>query len=805
MEMPKDVRISVRKLVEFVLRGGSIDNRSGGMDRAQEGSRIHRRIQKESGDGYQPEVFFSHTESYEDITFTVEGRADGVIVGEETVKIDEIKSTRLSLDAIGEDFNRLHWAQAKCYAYFYAVQNDQESMAVQLTYVHIGEEETSGEIKRFERLFTRDELTAAFVDLMARYKKWADFTCEWMAKRTASIQALPFPFERYRPGQRSLAATAYRTIVEEGTAFCQAPTGIGKTISTLFPAVKAMGEGYLERIFYLTAKTITRQVAEEAFARMRARGLCFKTVTLTAKDKICFLDERTCNPEQCPYADGYYDRVNDVVFELLQSEDHMTREVIERAGREHRLCPHELSLDLSLWCDGIIGDYNYLFDPVMYLKRFFSDGRGEYAFLVDEAHNLVDRARDMYSAALEKAMFSELKRRVASEDSPMAKALGEVDDQFAVLREQCGGERYVEQLLPPDALGRALVRFTEQCERFFKNHADSPDMPDLMELYFAALLYLKILELYDERYLTVVEIWGGEVTVKLCCLDPSGLLRMAMDRGRATVFFSATLTPTDYFSSVLGGDEDSRRIALPSPFERDHLKLLVADRVSTRYKDREASLRPIAELIARMAEAKAGNYMVYFPSYQYMNDVYEAFRERCPATETILQHGGMSEREREEFLARFDQANGETLVGFCVLGGIYSEGIDLKGDRLIGTVVVGVGLPQIGREQDRIRDYYNRNGGTGYAYAYQYPGMNKVLQAAGRVIRGEQDRGVVLLIDDRFSTPSYLELFPLHWRGCRLIRSPEALEREIREFWRETERPLSAEAACTGGPPEEKR
>lgn len=797
MELPKNVRLSVRRLVEFVLRGGSIDNRSGGMERAQEGSRIHRRIQKESGESYQSEVFFTHTESYEDITFTIEGRADGVIVGEETVKIDEIKSTRLPLDSIGEDFNRLHWAQAKCYAYFYAVQNGQEAMSVQLTYVHVGEEEASGEIKRFERLFTRDELRAAFVDLMARYKRWADFTCEWAAARTASIRALPFPFEKYRPGQRSLAVTAYRTIVEEGIAFCQAPTGIGKTISTLFPAVKAMGEGYLERIFYLTAKTITRQVAEEAFTHMRAQGLRFKTVTLTAKDKICFLDERACDPEHCPYADGYYDRVNDVVYDLLQKEEHLTREVIERAGREHRLCPHELSLDLSLWCDGVICDYNYLFDPMMYLKRFFSDGRGDYAFLVDEAHNLVDRAREMYSASLEKAMFSELKRRVSSEDSHMAKALGEADDQFAVLREQCADKRYVEQLLPPDDLGRALVRFTEQCERFFKQHADSPDIPDLMDLYFAVLLYLKILELYDERYLTVVETWGNDVTVKLCCLDPSGLLRMAMDRGRATVLFSATLTPLDYFSSVLGGDEESRRIALPSPFERDHLKLLIADRVSTRYRDREASRRPIAELIARMAEAKTGNYLVYFPSYQYMNDVYEVFRKRCPAMETLLQHSGMSEREREEFLARFDQANGETLVGFCVLGWIYSEGIDLKGDRLIGTAVVGVGLPQIGKEQDRIRDYYNRNGGTGYAYAYQYPGMNKVLQAAGRVIRGEQDRGVVLLIDDRFNTPSYLNLFPLHWRGCRLIRTPEALEREIRTFWRDTAPALPKPSAVT--------
>ncbi|HJD24442.1 MAG TPA: ATP-dependent DNA helicase [Firmicutes bacterium] len=779
----KNVKLSVRQLVEFVLRGGSIDNRSGGMDRAQEGSRIHRRIQKAGGEYYQAEVFFRHTQEYEGIAFTVEGRADGIITQEETAAVDEIKTTRLDLAAIEEDYNRLHWAQAMCYAYFYALQNDRERMDVQLTYVHVGEFGDPDGTKRFIRTFTAEELAAAYEDLLARYKKWADFSCEWAEKRNASIAALPFPFPSYRRGQRSLAVTTYRTIVEEGTAFCQAPTGIGKTISTLFPSVKAMGEGYIAKIFYLTAKTITRQVAEEAFAHMRESGLALKTVTLTAKDKICFLDETACNPEQCPYADGHYDRVNDVLFALLQSEDHMTRERIEQAARQGRVCPFELALDLSLWCDGVICDYNYLFDPMMYLKRFFAEGRGEYAFLIDEAHNLVDRAREMYSAGLEKAMFLELKRRIASQDKAMSRALGAVNEEFIALRKQCGDQRYVEQLLPPDELGRALVRFTEECEGFFKRHPDSPDEPDLLQLYFDALLYLKILELYDEKYLTAVEAWGSEVTVKLCCLDPSGLIRAALDRGRAAVFFSATLTPLTYFSAVLGGDEDSRRLALPSPFERDHLKLLVADRVSTRYRDREASLRPIAELIARTVQAKTGNYMVYFPSYQYMNEVYEAFSSLYPGVDTLLQQSGMSEEEREAFLARFDRTNAQTLVGFCVLGGIYSEGIDLKGDRLIGTVVVGVGLPQIGREQNRIRDYYNRNGGTGYEFAYQYPGMNKVLQAAGRVIRGEEDRGVVVLVDDRFASPAYLRLFPEHWHGCRLVHTPEALEREIREFW----------------------
>ena len=791
--MEKAIRLSVRQLVEFVLRGGSIDNRSGGgMERAAEGARMHRRIQKAAGAGYRAEVFFRFERVYQEIRFTVEGRADGLVEGDGEPLIDEIKTTGLPLSEVKEDFNRLHWAQAKCYAHFYAEQNDCEAVRVQLTYCHLGDDEENGQLKRFERRFTREELRQAYEDLLARYKRWANHTCAWNSERTASIRTLSFPFPAYRRGQRTLAVTTYRAIEERGVAFCQAPTGIGKTVSTLFPSVKAMGEGLCEKIFYLTAKTITRQAAEEAFAHMRAGGLRLKSVTLTAKDKICFMEERVCNPEQCPYADGHFDRVNDVIYDLLGKGDHFTRAVIEQAAREGRVCPFELSLDLTLWCDCVICDYNYLFDPTMYLKRFFAEGSGEYVFLIDEAHNLVDRAREMYSASLSGAALRELKETVRGADRYLETRLSETLDRFDRLSESCGEQGWFEQLTPPDELIRELERLSEACEGFLKTHAASPEEADVLSLYFSVLLFLRIAELYDETYLTAVERDGQEVTVKLCCLDPSALLREAMDRGRATVLFSATLTPLEYFSAVLGGDENSRRIALPSPFERDHLKLLVADRISTRFRDRERSLDEVVELIARVVGAKTGNYMVYFPSYRYMEAAADAFMTRCPETETLIQRSGMDEEERERFLARFDKEGDGTLVGFCVLGGIYSEGIDLKGDRLIGTVVVGVGLPQIGREQDRIREHFDRRGGEGYAFAYQYPGMNKVLQAAGRVIRGEQDRGVVLLIDDRFGSPAYLRLFPEHWRGCRLVRTAEALERELHDFW----------AALPGGPPD---
>lgn len=785
--MKREVKLPVRQLVEFVLRQGSIDNRSSGMDRANVGARVHRRLQKAGGENYNSEVFLSYTSEYKGITFTVEGRADGIITENESVCIDEIKTTVSPLNEITEDFNPLHWAQAMCYAYFYAAQNSLHEISVRLTYVHLDDDDsfTDNDIKHFERVYTVEELASNYRDLLERYLKWANFVCDWAAIRTDSIKQLPFPFDEYRRGQRTLAVITYKTIEEKGIAFCQAPTGIGKTISTLFPAVKSIGEGLAERIFYLTAKTLTRQAAENALEQMRSKGMRLKSVTLTAKEKICFLEECTCNPEQCPYADGHFDRVNTAIYDLIQKYDHFSRERIEQTALEHTVCPFELELDLTLWSDCIICDYNYLFDPVMYLKRFFAAGHGDYVFLVDEAHNLVDRAREMYSATLTKSAFYEIKKKIPEGQRKMLKAFNAVNRQFIELRKAAEEDNYIEQKAPLDSFNKEIDKFIRFCEEWLKKSDNSPLHDEMLEVYFDALFYSRIAELYDEHYITAVQILGGDVFVRQCCLDPSDLLREAMEKGRAAVLFSATLTPLDYFSAVLGGDETSCRMALPSPYERDHLKLLIAHTISTRYKDREAGHRTIAELIARTIQAKTGNYIVYFPSYSYMNEVYTEFHEQYGEVNTLVQHSGMDEQEREAFLAQFDGQNSSTLIGFCVLGGIYSEGIDLKGERLIGTIIVGVGLPQIGREQDRIKEYYNRSGKDGFAFAYQYPGMNKVLQAAGRVIRGENDRGVVLLIDDRFNTPSYLGLFPEHWRGCRLVGTPEALERELRDFWKE--------------------
>lgn len=778
--MPHKIRISVKNLAEFLLHSGSLDNRFGGLERAVEGARIHRRLQKAGGESYRAEVFLSRIIERNGFLYQIEGRADGVITTRDGVIIDEIKTTAAPPSMITENFNRAHWGQAMCYAHFYCVQQELERISVQITYFQVETEE----IRRFHRNFTARELESFFLDLLDQYEKWAVIQRDWAHMRDVSIQALPFPFDTYRAGQREMAAAVYRTIAAKGRLFCQAPTGIGKTISALFPAIKAMGEGKAERIFYLTAKTVTRKAAEDAFDQMRQKGLRLKTITLTAKDKVCFLEERDCNPESCPYANGYYDRANKALYELVNDCESVTRQAIECCAHKYRVCPFELSLDASLWCDAIVGDYNYLFDPVVYLKRFFGDAPGEYVFLVDEAHNLVDRARNMYSASLRKSSVLQGKKLVGKEERKLFRALNAVNAEMISLRKACGETHTLTQAEAPKELLTTLNRFTSCYEEWAEEHRSTKADPLVLQLYFDTLFFLRIAELYDEHYVTYTTVNGSEVQVKLLCLDPSALLDIAMKRGNSSILFSATLSPLDYFAEVLGGDEAAKKYALPSPFDPQNMELLVADRISTKYRDRERSLLPVTELLYAMLSGKKGNYLAYFPSYPYMNEVYRVFQERYPDVRTLLQTAGMDEEARMAFLDRFDTENAETLLGFCVLGGIYAEGIDLRGERLIGTAVVGVGLPQINAEQEILREYYDKTNGMGFSFAYQYPGMNKVLQAAGRVIRGEQDRGVVVLIDNRFSTSSYRELFPPHWRRFRTVRNAEELERAVQEFWK---------------------
>lgn len=776
-------KISVRNIVEFALKSGDIDSGFASRSVAVEGTKGHKAVQKlriSQEESYLSEVSLVYCITKGDIRLEISGRIDGVFVKDNIIIVEEIKTTERQLDNIEEDYNLLHIAQAKCYAYMYLVQNKLERMGVQLTYYH----RNTKELKSFFYIFEFAELENYFNEIVNKYLKWAVIISDWNEKRNVSIGNIKFPFATYRKGQREFAVATYKTICEGKKLFAQAPTGIGKTIATIFPGVKAVGEGRIAKIFYLTAKTSTRNIAEEAYENLRKCGLNFRTVTITAKEKLCPQEKVSCKPEDCIYAKGYYDRIDNAIEDILEFE-HFNKSAIIQYSQKHKVCPFELSLDLSLFCDGIICDYNYVFDPRVYLKRFFMDVREDYGFLIDEAHNLVDRAREMYSAELLKSSFLNMKNEIGKEAPEVKKSINEINSYFIKLRKKMEMKNeihFVTKELLEDING-LIEKFITYSEILLSKGKNYSFRDKLTQLYFDAMNFIRTTETYDDKYITYVERGGNDIRVKLFCLDPSKLLKVAMKRGKSSILYSATLSPIDYFRNILGGDEEDYRIIINSPFEEANLCLMIANNIKTQYNVREFSYIRVAQYINQVVEIKKGNYIVFFPSYKYLKEVYNAFCETCPTVETICQVGCMSEEAREVFLNNFSRLRDTTLVGFAVMGGAFGEGIDLTGDRLIGAIIVGVGLPQICLERDIIKDYFEGINNSGFEYAYTYPGMNKVLQAAGRVIRTERDKGVVFLIDERFSRNVYLKLMPKEWKNINWIKSEKDVDRAVRLFW----------------------
>jgi len=653
-----------------------------------------------------------------------------------------------------------------------------DQITTRLTYCH----PESGEVLELDREYALCELERDFNDLIARYLKWAERIAEWGEARDDSARALQFPFSDYRPGQRRMAVETFRAIKDQDQVLVQAATGIGKTMAAIFPAAKAFAEGLHEKVFYLTARTTGRAVAEKAFAELCANGLRIKTLTLTAKDKICFSPESLCTAEECDFARGYYDRINEALGRLFD-HDAFTREKVEQTAQEYRVCPFEFSLDLSLWVDCIICDYNYAFDPRVYLRRFFMDGSSRYTFLIDESHNLVDRAREMFSAEIAKQPFLDVRRAIKNHLPHIYRRMGRVNSWLVRARKTCEGPKAErsEASLPEDLLP-VLKRFLDDTQSWLSNNLRTPFREELLDLYFAVNTFMRVAEQYGQHYMTCYWRSGRDLRVKLFCMDPSEPMEEALKRCRAAAFFSATMTPTDYFRKILGCDETARRLILPSPFPEENLGVFVADRVSTFYRERDRTKETVTSAILSMVSANKGNYLLYFPSYTYMKMIYDSLGERDVAVDTIIQAPGMPEPERDAFLRRFSQDNPETLVGFAVMGGVFGEGIDLVGDRLSGVAIIGVGLPAISLENDLIRNYFAQAGGTGFEYAYLYPGINRVLQAAGRVIRTDRDRGIVLLVDKRFAAFRYRSLLPETWVTVR-VGGEEQLEERLGQFW----------------------
>jgi DNA excision repair protein ERCC-2 len=753
------VKIPVRTLAEYVYKNGSIASGFTSSTSFTEGSRIHREVQKTYSEQDQSEVFLKTEIEYENLFFIIEGRCDGLLENDGRITIDEIKSTSLSLEVINEDSNLAHWAQAECYAYMYMQDHELDCIDIQLTYV----QKSSGEMIRFLRTRTYEEIKESMLYMLSIFAPFAKLQLEHKLKRNQSIKALAFPFTQYRKGQRQLAGSVYKTILENKTIFASAPTGIGKTISTIFPAIKAIGEDHLGKIFYLTAKTTTRQTAEEAFSQLFIGGLQMKVVTITAKDKVCFTEQGICSKEHCEFADGYYDKINDAILDILQNENSLDRQCIEQYALKHKVCPFEFSLDLAYAADTVICDYNYIFDPKVSLKRLFDERKKETVLLVDEAHNLVDRGRDMYSSALEKSPFLQLKREFKGKNENIYKISKLINDYFIRLKKQAESSKTIELEEPLGEFNQLVLDFIEQAEHeLISERAENHDL--LLDTYFAAQNWQRISKLNDERFILYAEVQGNEVKIKQFCLDPSYLIKQAGKSFKARVFFSATLSPIGYYREMLGGEEDDYVVGIPSPFSQEQTQVMIQP-LSTRFKERENSVKPIVKTLIETIQSKPGNYLIFFPSYLYLNSVLEEWNLVNHGIQTIVQDTGMGDAEREAYLESFKPGRSGSLVGFAVLGGIFSEGVDLKGDRLNGVLIVGVGLPQIGFERDLIKRHFSSTGKNGYDYAYVYPGMNKVLQAGGRLIRSEKDTGTIILIDDRYLQPKYQFLLPDLWKS----------------------------------------
>ncbi len=795
------IKISVRNLVEFIMRSGDLSVSSTGLRDAeamQEGTRIHKKLQKKMGAEYQAEVPLSLDTSISrdgiDFILTVEGRADGIFSDENGKVIDEIKGIYRNIYTLTEPI-AVHRAQALCYAYIYSAQRKQdtkcaEGMGIRMTYCHIPTEN----VRYFTEYLTYEELEKWYLELLQEYAKWAAWQIKWQETRNRSIKSLDFPFD-YREGQRNLVKGVYQSIIRRKRLYIEAPTGVGKTISTIFPAVKSIGEGLTEKVFYLTAKTITRTVAQETFQLLEKHQVKLKTITLTAKEKICVLEKPSCNPAACDRAKGHFDRINDAVYDILTHENRITRDSICVYAEKHMVCPFEMSLDISNWCDAIIGDYNYAFDPSACLKRFFApDKEQDYVLLIDEAHNLVGRAREMYSATLVKEDFLAIKRMTRTGSKKITNALESCNRALLPLKKSCDGmKKYASIEIEPFVL--RLLRLSTVLEEYFQEEEQDDTrkhmtlLPEererLLNFYFEIRNFQTIYELTDEHYV----IYGDNTETKhfrlhLQCMDPSANLDLYLKKSRCCVFFSATLLPIHYYREQLAGRQDDYAIYAPSPFSSEKRLLMIGRGVSTKYSLRSPAMyEKIAAYILSFTQAKTGNYMVFFPSYQMMETVKEYLSKKEDENFILYaQKASMDEREREDFLSHFQCTPLRTVLGLCVMGGIFGEGIDLKNSRLIGAVIVGTGLPMVCTENELFKDYFDKEKNAGFSYAYQYPGMNKVLQAAGRVIRTTNDTGAILLLDDRFMQNTYQKLFPREWFPHEIV-TLTSMPDYLSQFW----------------------
>ena len=780
--MKERVRISVGELATF-RRQGDINFRFSGRSSALEGIKGHQIVQASRSTEYQAERPLKLEVEYDDYLVTVQGRADGLDASSDPMTLEEIKTVRMPVSEIPLGVQRLHWLQLHLYGHLLVQELGNESVQMCLCYFDLDSQRQT----RLEEVMDASQLAQVFDDTLEYFVSLLDRRRAWRRVRDRTIESAQFPYTEFRPGQRDMSVAIYRNMAIGEQLILQAPTGIGKTMGALFPAIKGLSAADYDQVFYLSAKTSGQAVAESAVSDLHDQGLRLRQLTLTAKDKICFNPGLPCDPDYCSYAKGYYDRLGSALNAVLESDMQFDRACIEERARRFDMCPFEFSLDISTSADVIVCDYNYVFDPSVYLRRFFERTTvGKYALLVDETHNLVDRGRTMYSATLSKGVFLVLARNLKQRQPALTRRLRNINRLFLSLRnterESFDAVGFVQFAAIPERLMANLKQFCELAEDYLRLNEASDFLEELLSVYFDSLRFLRTSEMFDDCYACLLRREGKDIHLQLFCLNPAPQLRLGFERMASSVCFSATMRPQLYYQTLLGVGDDTLWYQVPSPFAAENLGVLIASHIRTNYRERHAYIDELKLLITAVVRQKCGNYLVYFPSYAYLNRVYEAMGDT--GFRMVRQTPTMDDHQRQRFLDRFEVNSTCTLVGFAVMGGVFAEGVDLKGDRLIGAIIVGVGLPQVGVERDLIREHFDEGdgGNRGFEFAYQYPGMNRVLQTAGRVIRDYADRGIVVLVDSRFTEARYRDLLPSEWQ-VQQSYTHDDLQRRVADFW----------------------
>ena len=775
----KQIELSVHELVDFVLRKGDIDSRSFNSMTMQEGTRIHNIYQSKQGSNYLKEYPLKGIFSYEDSLVYLSGRSDGIIL-EEVPIIEEIKSTNCDLNSFFKENEEWHLGQAICYGYLYAIEKGLDKVKIRLTYIS----QVNNDILKKNYCYKTDELLTKIHQYFDVYFQFARIIETRKNRRNESLSVLRFPFSNAREGQMELIDFTKQAIESADSRFAEASTGIGKTMATIFSTLSYLKEDKLDKVFYLCPKNTNFDNAAKALEILNKEGYLLSYTEIRARSKMCpYKLEKTCNPDDCPLTVGYYSKLKDVLKDCLVHENLLISEIIDKYAKKYDVCPFELSLDFSVYTDFVVCDYNYAFHPISYLRRFFEVPDKTYRIfaLVDEAHNLIDRARDMFTVTFSEEDYKNLKKELKGYRNPeINKIIRKINQDLRLFKQF----EFNDQPIILEQLDSKFIQhITKLRSEINVLETDNPKLKLKKGKDFLIDLYkfIVINDLLNDGFKIILDNKYDNLTIKLFCIDPSSFINKSLFHFLGTLFFSATLTPIDYFQKVNLNRDGFKTISLPSPFNPNNFFLIINDNISIKYKDRDKTLEEVAKEINIFVSKKVGNYLIFVPSFEYSRKIEKYF---INDNRFVFQTATMTNKDKDEFLANFKENPQESRIGVCVISGSFAESIDLTGDRLIGVVIVGVGLPQVNFENNLVKDFYIKKEMNGYEFAYMNPGINKVLQALGRVIRTQNDKGSALIIDSRYAQSHYFSVLKDRYKNYTKIKDSNGLIKALNSFYK---------------------